>query len=337
MFEFIKKKQAKRSYQQMQAKFQTISDKELLGYFRSENWTKLDNNKRLALVQEVENRNAVKQGRMPCRVIQSDSTSYGGYASYLNDIELHVEDSFTNSQGKQIKNSSYEVLDTIYHEGEHAHQDNCVKNKINPPQGLPKETRDMCEIENLRVTKSNIHKGSMQGRVGEFYNYRKNIDYSKCTCEIDSNTTAVKKIMENGDVFRGDKGYDDYLEERQRAMDKYSKTDIDEVRRQQSAAVDEALDREDIDASRYEDIKMNDIWNNKTQPVFEDVSQTQEIIQQEREKNELAMTQGKDIDLCQDETTRLEQSKDAPISENSDYSLDDSDNTEDEENRYKRR
>ena len=134
MFDFANKKQ-----------YASATDKELLTNFRSENWDKLNNNKRIAVLQEVENRNAASQGRTPCTVRSTDSKSeYGCYYPSSNRIEVNVNDYIKNANGERISNNSYQVLDTIYHEGEHAHQTNCVNNQIGPPRGLPQTTRDMC-------------------------------------------------------------------------------------------------------------------------------------------------------------------------------------------------
>ena len=269
------------------------SNEELLSNFRSENWSKLDENQRIAIAQEVENRNALSQNREPCKVQAMNNTScYGSYSSQSNTIKVDVNDYVENQHGQKISsNSSYQVLDTIYHEGEHAHQDNCVKNSIEPPQGLPKETRDMCELENYRVTKENINSGNVRNangdrlNAGEFYNYDKTVKYENCTCEVDSNTAATKKVLENKELYRGDPEYDKYLADRQDAMEKYSATNMDEVRAEQSAAVNESFDRGDISQSKYEEIMTKEIYNGKSQPAFDEAKTVNEEVRKERQEN----------------------------------------------------
>ena len=185
--------------QDYKKQLQAVSNESLLSNFRSDAWQKIqDKDKRIALLQEVENRNAKEQGREPCTVQELDSleTDYGVYSGSQRTISVNINDQLISSSGV-INNSSYEVLDTIYHEGEHAYQDKCVETKT----GLPKTTIDMCEVENVRG------------------NYKGKIPYDHCTCEVDSNNVAVNKVMDSGKLFEGDPKYSEYLEKRSREME----------------------------------------------------------------------------------------------------------------------
>lgn len=252
MFAFASRKQ-----------YANSSDKELLSNFRSENWSKLNSDKRIALLQEVENRNAASQGRTPCVVKSTDSKDeYGCYYPKSNRIEVNVNDYIKNEYGERISNNSYQVLDTIYHEGEHAHQSNCVENQIAPPQGLPQTTIDMCEVEN-------------SGN-----NYKGVIEYDHCTCELDSNNAAVKKVMESRVLFQDDKNFDVYLADREDYFKQASNIDMSKVRMQQNEAVYRAYQNGDISLQKHDDILLNEVYSE--QPVFSEAKGLYEVIKNER-------------------------------------------------------
>ena len=268
------------------------SQEELLGCFRSEQWAHLKRNDRLAVAQELENRNAAEQGRAPCTVKDLKAKGkYGCYDSQSNTIWINPRDVVYSEKGVRMRNSGYQVLDCVYHEGEHAHQENCVKNNIGPPQGLPQTTRDMCEVENARITRRNAALGSgrryteeqytknpftgkervktVQKRfaAGDFYNYKRTIDYESCTCEIDSNTAAAKKLMEHRALFEGDPAYGEYIREAERRFAGFPQ-EGPALYMQQSNAVQECFEREEFDRGRMEDILLNEIGVGKEQPAF---------------------------------------------------------------------
>ena len=286
-------KKIKKENEDFKKQIHEVTDAELLKNFRSENWAKLSTAKRLTLVQEVENRNATMQGRVPCTVNETTAVgNYGSYYSECNEIEINVQDYISNNDGSYSNNNSYQVLDSIFHEGEHAYQDYCVKNKIDASRGLPQTTRDMCKIENARITRSNINLGSgreytetrfvvdpkdgnIQPKViqkklrkGDFYNYKKRIDYSNCTCEIDSNNVAAKRVLQNQELFRDDAEYKYYLQDREKYFERVASKDMSEVRMQQREAVNESLNRGDIDIETHDNILLNEIGYTQDQPAF---------------------------------------------------------------------
>lgn len=246
--------------------YSRLNDKKLLSNFRSENWNNLNANDRGRILQEVENRNAVEQERSPCTVKPVlGKEHYGCYYPTRNTIEVNIENNIKNKDGSLKQNNSYQVLDTIYHEGEHAHQMNCVKNNIVPPQGLPKTTRDMCEVENS----------------GD--NYKGVISYSNCTCEIDSNNAAIKKVLESKELFKGDHKFNDYIEERNMHFENIKNKDIRQVRMQQNEAVYRAYSCGDIDLKKHDEILLNEVY--KDQPAFEEAKQMSETLQKEKLEN----------------------------------------------------
>ncbi len=255
MFQIFKKKD-----------YSSQSDRELLSNFRSENWSKLRPNARLSIVREVEKRNASMQGREPCTVKRSGSKDeYGCYDRYSNKIEINVSDKVKNEHGEYVANSSYDALDTIYHEGEHAHQQNCIKNNIESPQGLPKTTRDMCEVENSK----GIYKGVIR--------------YENSTKEIDSNNAAAKQVMESNDLFADDPEYNTYLDSREQYFERVSNKDMSEVHMQQNEAVYQAYTNKDISLEKHDEILTTEV--HKDQPAFEESKQISKKIKELKARN----------------------------------------------------
>lgn len=248
----------------------TISNGALISNFRSDVWEKInDNDKRIAILQEVENRNALQQGREPCKVkiIDSSAADYGLYSSRNNTISVNINEYIISGKGV-VYNSSYEVLDTIYHEGEHAYQDKCIKTRT----GLPKTTIDMCEVENIAG------------------NYMGKIPYNHCTCEIDSNNFAVNKVMEVGTFFEGDPRYSEYLEKRSREMKLYTHVDMEQVRSEQLAAIQNGQSRCKMSISRCRDIR-NNIARDQKQPAFEEAKIARERLIQEKNRNDIVISE----------------------------------------------
>ena len=258
-------------------RYSEYSNEELMSTFRSENWDKLSHSKRIKVLQEVENRNAASQGRKPCTVKSVNSKNdYGSYYAHSNRIEVNVNDYIKDADGKRNSNSSYQVLDTIYHEGEHAHQTNCVKNQIGPPRGLPETTRDLCKVEGSKGVYPEFDKKGNQ--VGGIMRYR------YCTCEIDSNNAAAKKVLESGEQFRGDAKYDEYLAERERHFERVANFDMSEVREQQDKAVERAYNNHDISYDKQTEIRIDKL--NKEQPAFSEAKSLRNAIKAERTESQ---------------------------------------------------
>lgn len=293
--------------QDYKKQLQAVTNDTLLSNFRSDSWEKInDADKRIALLQEVENRNAADQGREPCTVkkLESLTTDYGVYSGRSRTISVNINDQLVSNRGI-INNSSYEVLDTIYHEGEHAYQDKCIETKT----GLPKTTIDMCDVENVP--------GNYQGKI----------PYDHCTCEVDSNNVAVNKVMDSGKLFEGDPKYSEYLEKRSHEMEIYTDVDMDQVRAEQLDAVQNCQDRWAMSRSRCDDIRKNDIAEDQTQPVFEEAKNSRERLNQEKIRNDMAISEKEEI-----------HTQNEIASDNESYQQDEfvDGYSEDEERKYKR-
>lgn len=269
-------------------KYENQSKNELLSNFRSENYAKIETNEeKLALLQALENRTAEEQGRPACFIYELYDDDLGTYGQY-NDV--------TNSIGVNLDKhiGSYDMLDTVYHEGEHAFQTYCVSCRRAglpmPDRELPKETLDMCEVESFRVTEENVKGGFIRELfniedypVGSFYNYDKTIDYNACLCELDSETVAANRIMENRDIWKGDAAYLDYLEKYEARFDStIGVIDEKDVCKMQKNAINESYKRGDISSFRRDDMLKNTVKPKAEQPAIKSYQDTKDALSEER-------------------------------------------------------
>lgn len=169
--------------------YSTYSKDELLDTFKTENWEKLDDENRIAIVQEMENRTAEEQGRPPAEIVSSyDDGAYGGYTSTNNQISINVSDF-----------SSYETLDTYVHESTHAYQSHCIQGG----EGYDDQTLSMMVAEMARDEQGNL------------YNYaRSSPEYDMQCDELDSNNKAATFMLEQRERYEHDPEYRTYIEER---------------------------------------------------------------------------------------------------------------------------
>ncbi len=169
--------------------YSKLSREQLLDKFQSSNWSKMNDEARINLVQEMENRNATLQGRTPAVVVQSGSLgSYGSYNNLENQMRINVSNF-----------SSYEVLDTYVHESNHAYQHACVKNGT----GYDEHMLNMMQTETVR------------DENGSLYNYARQSPYYDMQCnELDSNNKALAFMMGEKSRFEKDVEYQSYISER---------------------------------------------------------------------------------------------------------------------------
>ncbi|MGN1346494.1 MAG: hypothetical protein ACI4V1_06890 [Eubacteriales bacterium] len=169
--------------------FSQKTDEQLLDSFKSSNWNALSEENRIGLVQEMENRQAAAQGRIPAEVVSAnDPGKYGSYNSTNNRMSLNVSNF-----------SSYEVLDTYAHESNHAYQNHCVKNGLD----YDEQTRGMMDVETKRDNNGNL------------YNYaRTSPQYDMQTNELDSNNKAADFVMSEKERFKDDPAFKEYVSER---------------------------------------------------------------------------------------------------------------------------
>lgn len=169
--------------------YSKFSNDQLLDSFKSDNWSRMKENDRVGVIQELENRAAAEQGREPAVVVSSSRvTSYGSYNSTTNQMNINVSNF-----------SSYETLDTFAHESNHAYQTYCVNNGI----GYDEYTRNMMGVETARDQNGNL------------YNYARTSPQYDMQCnELDSNNKAASFVIGEKDRYSSDPAYKDYVAER---------------------------------------------------------------------------------------------------------------------------
>ena len=219
--------------QQQQAEesgYSNLSDDELLDTFKSETWNDLDDDSRIAVFQEMENRSAAEQGREAAQIVSLNEPGlHGGYNGVSNQIRIDV----TND-------SSYESLDTYMHESNHAYQTYCIESGSG---AYDNHTRSMMQAEMARDER------------GCLYNYKTDsIGYDMQCNELDSNNRAASFMLSQEERYSSDSEYRTYIASR---ADHYSEVSshLDQYREQrtnmQSDQAYTAYVRGDISESQY--------------------------------------------------------------------------------------
>ena len=90
--------------------YSNYSNHQLFNQFKSIHWKNKTNDEKIAILQEIENREAEEHNRPPAKVNQCYSGNLGGYRYRTNIIEV------------KLVNNQFEVLDSLFHESEHANQ-----------------------------------------------------------------------------------------------------------------------------------------------------------------------------------------------------------------------
>ena len=215
--------------------FSSYSNSQLIDQFNSNNWNSLSADNRIGLVQEMENRTALEQGREPAMVVSSDRPgSYGSYNSLSNQMSINVN-SF----------SSYETLDTFYHESNHAYQAHCVEKGI----GYDQHTLDMMAVETARDQNGNL------------YNYAQQNPFYDMQCnELDSNTKAAQSMLGHAESFKSDPAYQDYIADRNEHFTEVNNTLDNHADMRTSMQNDQTYTsyvRGDIDQQQYDSLSNN--------------------------------------------------------------------------------
>ncbi len=117
-----------------------FDEKNLWKMLHHVNWNRMDAETRLAVYQELENRQAKLDGRKPVR-IRADRPMgpglYGIHATHLDGSETIFINPRYVKTGKLFKNTDTSIfnaasgLDTVMHEGRHSFQQHVVKNNLN--------------------------------------------------------------------------------------------------------------------------------------------------------------------------------------------------------------
>lgn len=221
--------------------YSKLSERELLLRFKSDSWTNLTQQEKIDTIQELENRYAVEQKRPVAKIEPEENPSnYGSYAKSSNTIRIRMDDSEFNT--------SYEMLDSYYHESRHAQQYQAIESG----KGLDETTRNICKTE--------LHGNYVGG--GKYYDMQ--------TCEMDSNNYAADKMLSNKDLFDGDGRYDEYLERRQEHFENINNSchkDADYRARQQMDNANRSLVHGTITDKQARQIK-EQVYSDKDDPVL---------------------------------------------------------------------
>lgn len=102
-----------------------IKESEYQDLLHISNWKKAKWEVRLSALQHLENHQASKQGRSPCKV-QPISTNYNGY------FKMNAQKVFISNELLKNPNNVYQAVDTVLHEGRHATQLQYIEEGYNP-------------------------------------------------------------------------------------------------------------------------------------------------------------------------------------------------------------
>ena len=228
--------------------FSKCSDDELLNQFRTENWEKMPRSKdRVALLQEMENRFAARQGRTPAKVEELKTGSYyGAYNDMSGRLQVNVQDF-----------SSYEVLDTYIHEANHAYQHHCVETG----SGMREDVRLMMQAELARDDR------------GRLYNYASTSPEYDMQCdELDSNNRAGAFVLSQAQRYGDDPAFEAYVKERANHFREvnHDLTHRDGLRQaMQERQTDVAYIRGDLSEEQYQTLRENLADENRVDPTAE--------------------------------------------------------------------
>lgn len=236
IFSWLKNKIDYKQKSKEKIDYSYLSDEDLLDSFKSDSWSNLDERHRVAVVQEMENRNAAAQGRDPATVVSMDDQRYyGQYNAPNNTLSIDV----TNV-------SSYETLDTYVHETNHAYQEFAIKNGS---EKYDDHTITMMKVEMAR------------DKHGKLYNYAtKSPEYDIQCDELDSNNKAASYLLAEKNRYGKDPKYRDYIKERVEHYKKVSsslKNESDKRVLLQKNQIETARIQGDISDEEYETLKDN--------------------------------------------------------------------------------
>ena len=184
-FHFDGKRKLERTAESSSRTFYTEGD--ILRQFRSENWSKLDTNSRLDVLNAYEQLRASRIGRKPAVIQQMQHIPANeGIAGKTLDGGRQIEIDLDML-------SSYETLDTLIHESTHVEQfDACANNRT-----------------------VNYSAESLNRFRAETVDYcADSPDYDRQCLELDANNCAAEFMMSKADVFADDPKYFSYLQER---------------------------------------------------------------------------------------------------------------------------
>lgn len=196
--------------------YSSMSDTELYGCFERNNWVNTEESQRLALLQEVADRQAAADGNTYKITVHFDdmASHTSGYQSgthiYLNrDMYVHdINKGIYN--GREITyystDSNWNALETVLHESRHVHQDMVAKGTVN---ASPEEV-ERCASNGFTVSDVDGQRGCQYMKGETSYNL-----YFLNPTELDSFKTSQDKvrsvIAEQKSLGMTDASADEYL------------------------------------------------------------------------------------------------------------------------------
>ena len=218
--------------------YRNYSERQLFAQFRSENWNVKEPEDKIAILQEIENREAELHNRPAAKVVQCHSDKLGGYTGSTHVIEVTLTD------------NPFEDLDSLFHESEHANQ---VRASIDTVD-FTSDDKKLMQIENMT---------SSDGKTGHYWKY--DSLYAVMTSELDANNAAIEKLVSLCSDFIDDDNFQQYLIVRQDYYDGLSDA-IDIKAEEKKAAllttIESAYIRNELTENEYN--QLQDIINRET-------------------------------------------------------------------------
>ena len=173
--------------------YSQYSERRLFAQFKSENWNAKTDADKIAVLQEVENREAATHNRPAAKVTQAYGSSYGGYSNGAHRIEIRLTD------------NQFEDLDTLFHESEHANQEKASMDSVS----FSENDKKLMQLESMT---------SSDGISSHYNKYGSSL-YKVMTSELDANNVAIEKVSSLKDEYVTEEKYQRYLFDRQEYYD----------------------------------------------------------------------------------------------------------------------
>lgn len=226
------------------------SNDDLHKNFLHSNWQNLSDAKREKVLQEIENRNAKNQNRDACNVVISDklkSNTVGEYNRENQKITLNSLDS----------GRSMAMLDTIYHEGQHAHQHHCIEQKNDPTGRYDQKSLNLLEVEFKKNQENNLENGEV---VGGYYNYNKTIKYNNCISERDANLAGMENTTKYHEILKDDPAYKYYVyDKHNNYLNDIKNQDIKDIENDYRNACEKCCEKGDMQKSEKDEFIKNNV------------------------------------------------------------------------------
>lgn len=178
--------------------YSSLGESALLAKLNSRNWKYYTPVQRLALLQEVENRTARRQGREARRVRTFVPVrEKAGVRGYYSDGEpncIYLSEKYVDGSTDNFYNYSVaKALSTLLHEGRHAYQDDVIKGRCPAPDEMTRTSWRM----------SWLYNGESSSPEGEAL-------YAQQSIERDARGYAMKTLPQLYEVMKNATGCEDF-------------------------------------------------------------------------------------------------------------------------------